>query len=363
LIDLLVDAVTLSVPSSLRGLGTYVRALVPRLAQLQDFRVHALVAGASPLPATVHAVPVRRRLPTVLQFIEQSIVLPGDIDRVGPTLFHSPAIDPPRRASVPWVQTLLDVTPVAFPHREFRARRRLWMVRGRRIRSAAAVIAISQHSADDGIRLLGLDPRRIHVVHLGVDPAFKRAAAPTQPDRPFLLFVSGYGPHKGLEEAFAVIESLARQGLPHHLKVVGAATSRVQHRLRAMADLTAHPERIELLGHVSGGELQSLYHLAAVTIITSRYEGFCLPAVEAMASGSPVVAFDNSALPEVIGSGGVLVPDGDVCAFAAAVRQVLTNSRYRAELSDAGAARASRFDWDRSTDMHAEVFRDVARAR
>jgi glycosyltransferase involved in cell wall biosynthesis len=364
LIDLLVDGITLSVPASLRGLGTYVRALVPRLAAQPDFRVHALVANSnSGLPATISAIRVRRRLPSMLQFIEQSLVLPGDIEQCHADVFHSPAIDPPRRSPIPWVQTLLDVTPIAFSHREFVLRQQLWRARGARIRRAAAVIAISRHSADDGIRHLGLDREKVHVIHLGVDAGFTRPAVRVQPEVPYLLLVSGYGPHKGFAEAFAVMSRLADDGLPHHLKVVGGIAPRVQRRLARLAARTGHQDRIHLLGHVTAEDLRRLYSQAALVPITSRYEGFCLPAVEAMASGTPVIAFSNSALPEVVDDGGVLVPDGDVPAFVAAAKRVLTIPQYWDELSDAGVARATCFDWGRSADAHAEVFRSVAALR
>ena len=360
MIDLLVDGVMLSAPSSLRGVGTYIRAVTPRLAALPDFRVRMLLTSAASPPPSVEAVPIQRRLPSALQFLEQSLLLPRDIRRAGADIFHSPAIDPPRRSSVPWVQTLLDVTPLAFAHREFRLRRMLWHARAARIRDAAAVIAISQRSADDGIRHLGLDPRRVHVIHLGVEPRITPRAPRQRPEAPYLLSVSGYGPNKGFSEAFSVVAALAERGHPLHLKVVGGVAPRTREKLERMAQQAGRPDLIEFLGYVTQERLRDLYDQAALVPITSRYEGFCLPAIEAMAAGTPVVAFANSALPEVVGDGGVLVPDGDVRAFVDAAVNVLTEEAHWKELSEAGMGRAERFSWDHCADAHAEVFRAVA---
>ena len=357
---LLIDGVALASPSAQRGVGTYLRALLDRLPQYEDLAVEVLVRGETALPAGVARVAVRRRLPPVGNFFEQALRLPGDVRRVDPDVFHSPALDPPRRCATPWVQTLLDVIPLAVPHREFWLRKRMWQVRGSRMRAAAAVIAISRSTADDGIRQLGLDPSLLHVVHLGVDPGFEPPPTRDEPDPPYLLSVSGYGPHKGFREAFELMQRLRDDGFPHRLKVVGHVGRSGGPIVRAMLSRAGSADRVDLLGFVPTEELRVLYQRASLVVVTSRYEGFCLPAVEAMASGTPVVAFANSALPEVLGDAGVLVRDGDVGAFAAAARELLTVPSKWNEESEAGLARAAHFDWSRSAREHVDILRDVA---
>ena len=180
-------------------------------------------------------------------------------------------------------------------------------------------------------------------------------------DPPHLLYVSAYGPHKGYSEAFEVLSALADRGLPHRLKMVGTVARRMQPLIRMQANALRHRDRIDLLGVVSPDELLELYQRADAVIVTSRYEGFGLPAVEAMATGSPVVAFANSSLPEVIGQAGVLVPDGDVAAFADAVASVVTDRARWDELSNAGLERATQFSWRRTASETAAVLRSVAR--
>ncbi len=121
-----------------------------------------------------------------------------------------------------------------------------------------------------------------------------------------------------------------------------------------------HRDRIDVVGWVP--DLAAQYHAADALLVTSRAEGFGLPAAEAIACGTPVVAFDNTSLPEVVGGAGVLVPDGDVVAFADAVVDVLTTPGRRAELVEAALAEAARFRWSDAVQAHHDVYASVARS-
>jgi glycosyltransferase involved in cell wall biosynthesis len=200
-------------------------------------------------------------------------------------------------------------------------------------------------------------------VPLAVDPAFR--PPPDAPDHdnrehdPYVLVVSAFDPRKGFREAFEVIGALADAGLPHRLKVAGNLPSWVRPVVEKLRADASHPERVEILGFVD--DLVPLYWNAAATIVTSRYEGFGLPALEAMASGSPLVAFANTSLPEVVRDGGVLVPDGDVAGFASALIAVLADESRRTDLVEAGLARAADFTLDAMVEGHVDVYRSVLR--
>jgi O-antigen biosynthesis alpha-1,3-rhamnosyltransferase len=354
---LLVDGRPFSAAWASSGSATYLRGLLPSLVD-EGFDVKALVLDEGPTPPSVERVPVRRLAPERGRYYEQLLRLPGDIQRTGADLFHSPALDPPLRSPVPWAQTLLDVIPLAFDDARFRAEALRWRARARRIRRADAVIAISAYTANEGVRRLALDPARVHVAHLAVDSDFTPPGGPRADDPPYLLYVSSLGPHKGYREAFAVISLLAELGYPHHLKMTGGMWKSETQRVQAALDGTGQwRDRIELVGRVSREELIRLYQGAAVVIVTSRYEGFGLPALEAMATATPVVTFDNSSLPEVVGDGGTVVPDGDTAAFAHAVRPLLDDEALWDEASAAALTRAGDFSWEASARVHAEVFR------
>jgi glycosyltransferase involved in cell wall biosynthesis len=220
------------------------------------------------------------------------------------------------------------------------------------------VIAVSRHSADQGIRLLGLDPRQVEVIYHGVSPEFVPTAAPPDADPPYLLVVSEFSARKGFAEAFAVIGALTNAGYPHRLKVAGKVPPWLQTDLDRLYASAPRPDRVDLLGLVP--DLVGLYQGASITLVPSRYEGFGLPAAEAMACGSPVVAFANSATAEVVAQGGVLVPDGDVIAMEKAVRAILDHEDRRAELREAAVRRAASFRWEDSARHHADIYREVA---
>jgi glycosyltransferase involved in cell wall biosynthesis len=349
---LLVDGRALSPAFASSGSAAYLRGMLPALAAEGWLDVRALVTDGADVPTGVEGVPVTRRAPEQLRYFEQQVRLPNDIERAGADLFHSPATDPPRRCAVPWVQTLLDLIPLAVDAPVFRLERRLWRGRARRIRDAAAVIAISRHTADEGITRIGLDPRRVEVIHLGVDDDFRPAPTQEPADPPYLLHVSNLAPHKGYREALAVLARLADAGLPHQLEFVGGAWASEAPRVRAAIAASGCADRVHLLGRVTRPKLVELYQRASLVMVTSRYEGFGLPALEAMATGTPVVAFDNSSLPEVIGDGGVLVADGDTAAFADAARALLGDDRRREHAVEAGLQRAAQFDWKRCAHEH-----------
>lgn len=356
--DVLVDAWCLGRAPSFRGVGTYQRNLLAALAEDPTLGVAALVTSGQDLPQGVVAVPIRRRAPGRLAQREHDARLPRDVARRAPGVFHEPSPDPPSRCSSPWVQTLFDVIPLAREDADLAGTRRRWRRYAERYRRAGAVVAISRHAADEGIRLLGLDPGKVHVAPLGVAPSFVPSATGPAADPPYLLAVAEHSQRKGLAEAFAIIGALAEQGYPHRLRVAGRIAPWVAGPLEALRAAAPRPERIDLLGYVD--DLVAEYQDATTVIVTSRHEGFGLPAAEAMACATPVVAFANSATTEVVGGGGILVDDGDVAAFVRAVRWLLDDAARREETAARGRERARAFDWGRCAHVHAEVYRELA---
>lgn len=356
--DVLIDATSLlDKGSSRRGFGRYVRAMLDSLPDQPGITVRALAAGPIDADESVKVVPVQRAGPARVAWFEHVARLGLDVARARPDVFHSPTIDPPLRCTQPWIHTLHDVIPLVSADPIYSQERRRWRLRAFALRRADRVIAITRHTADLGIRYLGLRAERVEVIHHGVTPGFSPPCERSEPDPPFLLYVGAYGADKGFAEAFEVIERLAALGYPHRLKVVGA----INEWARPFVDrLQRGTTRVELLGAVGDDELRSLYQTAAALIVTSRAEGFGRPPIEAMASALPIVSFDNTSLPEVVGDGGLLVPDGDVAAFVHAVRTLLDDPLTWRDLSERSHRRVTAFDWDRCARQHAEIYRDVA---
>jgi glycosyltransferase involved in cell wall biosynthesis len=285
-----------------------------------------------------------------------------DLLRSDADVVHSPAQDPPWRCRQPWVQTIHGVVPLVVEHEGFKVERRRWERQRSRLARAAAVITVSRDCADQAIASLGLEPAKVHVIHHGVDRAFHPLSVRPSSDPPYLLYVGEFGPTKGYPEAFEVVGRLAEAGYPHRLRVAGRIAPWTADEVAELAARAPRPDRIDLLDHVDHlGELPGHLQGASALVVTSRYESFCLPSAEAMACGTPVVAFANTAISETVGTGGVLVSDGDVAAMVAAVRSLLDCRDHWCELSEGALGRAAAFDWERSVDAHAEVLEAVAR--
>ena len=344
-----------------RGLGRYVDALLADLPSIAGLEITALVTGRRSLPSGAREAELHRVHPHVrLEWYEHILRVGFDAARTTPDVFHSPGVDPPVWYRRPWVQTLHDVTPLVFPSDDWGVEPFRWRVRGALMRRAAAVICISRHTADLGVRHLGLRAERLHVIHHGVASVFGEEAPPFVADRPYVLMVSGFGPHKGFAEAFDVVGRLADAGLPHELRVVGELQGAHAARVDQLRAASRHADRIRLEGRLDDRALAGRYRGADAVIVTSRYEGFGLPALEAMTSGTPVVAFDNSSLPEIVGDGGVLVPDGDVAAFTRALADLLVDDSARDDVGRRGKDRAAQFSRQRCAQQHAEIYASVA---
>ena len=206
-------------------------------------------------------------------------------------------------------------------------------------RRALRVITVSEFSRGELRELLELE--EVSVVPGGVDPAFSpdadaaRARAALGLARPYVLCVASHTARKNLGALVPAARALAREGTD----VVVAGGHRPQ--------FAAEPglETLRLLGHVSDPLLPGLYAGAAAFALPSAYEGFGLPVLEAMASGTPVVASDAAALPETCGGAAVLVPpDGE--AVRDALLALLGDAGERERLRAAGRARAAAFSWD-----------------
>lgn len=352
-----VDGRALTDSSAFRGIGTYLRNVLAGLASTSGIELAVICTSGAELPEGARRIRTVRAAPGRWRTVEHELLLPLDLARSRADVVLAPAMDAPRRCRSPWVQTLHDTWPL---HSERSAADRpAFQRQAARFRDAAAIITVSQWSAEGAVDLLGLDPTRVHVVPHGVSTVFHPGAGPAEP--PYVLFVGEYDPRKRHDHAFAAVAGLKAAGLPHRLVVTGRIAPWFAETMRSLVAAAPNPELIDLVGHVSIERLVALYQAADAVLVTSEGEGFGLPALEAMASGVPVVAYDNSATAEVVRGAGVLVSDGDLDAYVMALQTVITDRTWRTALVELGMERAAKFTWEASVAGHAEVLLKVAR--
>ena len=253
----------------------------------------------------------------------------------------------------PVVITVHDLVPLLFPETVTPWSRLYARVTLRRVLDVAdKIIAVSKSTANDLQSSLNIPVNKIQVVYNGVDEVFFREVPPTDGTGavrdPYVLFVGTPEPRKNLERLLAAIKIARRKGIVEELVIVGGG---------GWGHDRIDGDEVTQLGRVSDSELRGLYRGATCVAVPSLHEGFGLTALEAMASGTPVVAADAGALPEITGGAAVLVDPLHPAAIADGIIRCIDE---RAELVSAGRARAKEFSWDRCAAETAAVYKELA---
>jgi glycosyltransferase involved in cell wall biosynthesis len=347
------------------GVGEYVHGLATALASRlppDDSLTLFSSAWKDRLPPDV--VPgtnqVDARVPvSVLNFLWHRLEWP-DIQRLAPPMdvVHSlhPLLIPSRRAAQ--LVTIHDFHFLDRPdHTRAEIRRDYPALAAAHARRADGIIVNSQHTARQVVERFAIDPERITVCYPG-NPGWPRQT--TAPHGGAILFIGTAEPRKNLRCLIEAYESLrARRPDAPDLVVAGAGSD----SLEAVLNRSPAKARIRLTGYVSDDVRQRLYREAAVLVLPSLDEGFGITALEAMTTGTPVVASNRGALPEVVGDAGILVDPEDVAAISAALERVLSDATLRQAMSDRGVIRAARFSWVTAADALLDAYRNAERRR
>jgi glycosyltransferase involved in cell wall biosynthesis len=316
------------------------------------------------MPDDVPQSVVRLALPVASPYRRIPFALPRLARRAGATLLHTQYFVAPR-LPLPSVVTVHDLSFTRRPEL-FTLRDR--MLLGRlvpgSVRRAQRVIAVSEFTRRDLLDRYGLDPERVVAIPNGVAARFRpdpRAAAQARAtfglERPFVLFVGALQPRKN---AVTLVEAFDRLRQHPGVELVIAGGDRgglgaLRIRVRALG----LDERVRFVGHVSEAALPGLYAAAELLAFPSLYEGFGLPALEAMACGTPVCASSTTGLGEAVGDAGLTFDPTSPEELAECIVRLLVDRPLRERLRSAGLARAAQFTWRRSADATARVYREA----
>ena len=363
------------------GIGTYIRSLVHALAAIDAANRYTLVIGPGEA-RTLAGLP--ENFATVLYARDDHsyldhVTFPMFLHHLSPDLVHIPLARVPLLMIRPYVVTIHDMANLFFGEETSKFRMQLRRFRFHRgLERAGRIIAVSEATRRDCQSVFGIPGNRITRVYNAPDPAFfsqpgendiaerRRILERYQIEHPFLLYAGNIRPHKNvarLVEAFAVLrEELEAHPVYGDLRLVIIGDTISQFPAVRQAVIRSKMEHaVRFLGFVPFETLRCFYQSAAAFVFPSRYEGFGLPPLEAMACGTPVVTSNVSSLPEVVGDAAVQVNPQNVFEIARGIRDVLLDETLRRQLICRGRQQASRFSWERTAQQVLEIYRQSAR--
>jgi glycosyltransferase involved in cell wall biosynthesis len=362
------------------GIGTYIRNLVQALGVVDPHNRYTLVIS----PADLRQLPSLPGNFAVATYGRADsdpadhIAFPAFLRQLPANLYHIPLNRVPLLMRKPYVVTIHDMASLLFnTGHGWRNNLRQQQFR-RGLTRADRVIAVSAATRRDVENLMGVVPDRIRLVYSAPSSEFfehRDAAAGAEKEKileryqihyPFLLYAGAIRPQKNiprLVEAFAI----ARAGLTDHpefkdlrLIIVGDEISRYPSVRQAVIQSRVE-DAVRFLGFVPFDTMRVFYSAATAFVFPSLYEGFGLPPLEAMASGTPVITSSMSSLPEVVGSAAMLVNPENVFDIARGIREVLMNPQLRQDLIEAGKVHAAKFSWKNTAQQVLEIYREIAK--
>jgi len=334
------------------GIARYARELHAALASLPDIHVTALRTRRD---ATTDATALRIRTPPHHRLESWSIPIEIGFSRNRYDMFHATDFIAPHVRGVPSVATVHDLAYIDWPDDLAPDALRYYRQLERSKERTAAWIAPSEWTANSLVEHYRIPRDTIHVIPHGVPTdLYSQTIVPRSDRGNYLLAVGTVEPRKRYDlllDALAIDPSLPR------LIIAGATgwnATATEHRLRSM-------QRVTRETGVSDERLRELYRTALALVFPSRAEGFGLPALEAMASGTPVISSGGGALIEVTATAALTVADPAPESWATAMRKLVDDPLCWQELSDAGRDQAALFSWQSSARLTAAVYHSIAR--
>jgi glycosyltransferase involved in cell wall biosynthesis len=234
-------------------------------------------------------------------------------------------------------------------------------------RRATIVSTVSHHSRRDMAKFYRMPLEEIEVVPVGVDTKLFRPIDDEQQlaawrrrvigaDVPFLLYVGKPTKRRNLPNVLRAFAQLKREhGLPHKLVLIGSALPGTS--FDVLAEELSIKSEIVSVPYASHAEIAVAYNAASIVLYPSSYEGFGMPVLEALACGAPLIALNNTSIPEIAGGIGLLLEDANVPTLVSGIRRLLSDDELRARMRKEGPPRAARFDWRIVTEQYLALLR------
>jgi glycosyltransferase involved in cell wall biosynthesis len=265
------------------------------------------------------------------------------------TLFWSPHYNIPLFYKGKLLVTIHDVFHLAMPHLVGGLHKRLYakgMFTALRYK-ADAILSVSNFTANELVRLAGIDQKRINVVHNGVDKSWFNLRKDQNPyNKPFLLYVGNVKPHKNLVALIKAFELIIDK-IPHDLIIVGKKEGFITKDNLVFDKASVLGDRVHFTGYVKDDMLRQYFVHADALVFPSLYEGFGLPPLEAMACGCPVIVSNAASLPEVCGDAALYCDPYSPEDIANKIQMLMNDANLRESLRQKGLERAKQFSWEK----------------
>lgn len=236
------------------------------------------------------------------------------------------------------------------------------------VRAAKKILAVSQSTKNDIVKVYGINPDKIVVTPLGVDPRFKPLPYDEVQSvldkfglsyKKYILFCGTMQPRKNISKLVDAYLKLKKEYRVEEKLVIAGGKGWLWEPIMKKIEDAGEKDSIKYLGYVDTGDLPALYNGATLLTLPALYEGFGLPPLEAMASGTPVVVSNISSMPEVVGDAGVLVEPSSTESIAEGILKVLMDKNLQMEMSKKGMEQARKFTWEETARKTLEVLESL----
>lgn len=354
------------------GIGQYILRLVESLAALSPENDKFVLLQSRKDQSTIIYGNgfTRKSLWTPSHNRFEQPALSFEVSRLKLDLLHSPDFIPPFKRNCRSVITIHDLAFLLYPHFLTKESARYYGQIDQAWRKTDHIIAVSEATKQDSIKMLGVPEKKITVIHEAANPiyqpmpkdeAWQRVLKKYKLDKDFILFVSTIEPRKNLPTLLQAYRELRDKYKRDELLVLAGSKGWLWEEVYETVSRLNLEEHVAFLGRVPSADLLFLYNAARLLVHPSFYEGFGLTPLEAMTCGTPVIVSNTAALPEVVGDAGLMINPHDVDGLTVAMWRVLTEEELRQELIAKGLKRAENFSWLNTAERTLEVYHKVGK--
>jgi glycosyltransferase involved in cell wall biosynthesis len=359
------------------GVGNYVLNLLEGLRQVAPEHEFLLVGQRHNLAIAGLGHPAHLCHPAMLSHeshpwgdLWEHLRLPGVLKSQGVQVMHGPAtLIPLRQDGFACVATIHDLVAFLYPETipKKYALYMTWLLK-RVVKRAQRIISVSQCTKDDLVRVLGVPPERIAVIHEAAQPGFhpigdqealERVRRRHGITKPFFYHVGNVEPRKNLPRLLKAFLSLRGRLKGQAQMVISGQEGWLTRRLHGEIGRLDLGQDVIFTGYLPQEELPLMMNAACAFVFPSLYEGFGLPALEAMSCGTPLITSNLSSLPEIVGDAALLVEPKDEEQIAEAMWRVFEDAQLRQRLSSLGLEQAARFSWPKAARQTMQVYMDA----